>query len=139
MTEPQNPAIAAASRLQESVVDLKEEISGLRTYGRRNRHLIVGLAISLALDVLLTIGVIIAAVTANRAGDLAAANRQTQIDTCTASNDTRNASRNLWNYVLDTVAKSPENATAERKQHIAEFRTYMQTAYADRDCSQIGK
>lgn len=120
-------------------MDLRQEIAGLRTYGRRNRHLIVGLGVSLAFDVLLTIGVIIAAITANNAGDLAATNRQTQIDTCTANNQTRQASRNLWTYVLDTVAKAPENQTAERTQQLAEFRTYMQTAYADRDCTKVGK
>lgn len=139
MTEPQNRAIAAAGRLQESVVELKDELSSLREYGRRNRHLIVGLAISLALDVLLTVAVIIAAITANKAGDLAAANRQTQVDTCTAGNQTRQASRSLWNYVLDTVDKNPQNQTPERQRQIAEFRTYMENAYADRDCSRIGK
>ncbi|MBB1153532.1 hypothetical protein [Amycolatopsis dendrobii] len=139
MTDPRNPAIAAAERLQESVVDLKEEIRGLRSYGERNRHLIVGLAVSLVLDVLLTIGVIIAAVTANHAGDLAAANRQNQLDTCTSTNQTRQASRNLWNYVLDQAAKDAEGQTPERRRQIAEFRTYMQSAYADRDCSKIGR
>lgn len=139
MTDPQNPAIAAATRLQESVVDLKQEIVGLQQYGQRNRHLIVGLAISLALDVLLTIGVIIAAITANNAGAVADANRQNQFDTCNASNQTRQASRNLWNYVLDTVEKNPQNQTPDRQKQIAEFRAYMQDAYADRDCSHIGK
>lgn len=139
MTDPQNRAIAAANSLQESVVDLKQEIGGLRSYGRRNRHLIIGLAISLALDVFLTIGVIIAAVTANNAGALADANRQNQIETCNASNQTRQASRNLWNYLLDTVEKSPQNQTPQRQQQIAEFRAYMQNAYVDRDCSRIGK
>lgn len=139
MTEPQNPAIAAAARLQESVVDLKDEIGGLRAYGRRNRRLIVGLGISLALDILLTVAVVIVAVTANNAGDAASANRQSQIDTCTSSNQTRAASRNLWNYVLDAAANDPETQTAARKQQLAQFRTYMETAYAQRDCTRIGK
>lgn len=139
MTDPQHAALAAAARLNESVTDLRDEIHYLRSYGERNRHYIWGLAISLMLDVALSIVVIIVAVQANDANDRANANHQYQIDSCNQSNQARMVSANLWNYVLDAAAKSPENQTPDRKKQIADFRAYMESAYQQRDCSKVGQ
>jgi hypothetical protein len=139
MTDPQHAAIAAATRLNESVTELKEEIHSLQVYGRRNRHYIIGLGISLAFDLLLSVVVIIVAVQANAANDRANANHEYQVDTCNSSNAARQTSRDLWNYVLDAASKNPANETPERKKQISDFRAYMENSYAPRDCSKVGK
>lgn len=139
MTDPQHAAIAAATRLNESVSELKEEIRNLQVYGRRNRHYIIGLGISLLFDLLLSVVVIIVAIQANNANDRANANYQYQVDTCNASNAARQTSRDLWNYVLDAASKNPANSTPERKKQIDDFRVYMENSYAPRDCSKVGK
>lgn len=143
-----NPAemLEAARRLEATMGELKEEIREQHVYGRRNRHLIRGLWVSLAFDVLLSVALFIVFVLAgnaqDRAGnaqDTADRNRQTQIATCESGNQFRQVSSNLWLYILDTASKNPENQTEERRKQISDFRAYMLNAYAPRDCSQIGK
>jgi hypothetical protein len=139
MTDPQHAAIEAATRLNESVNGLKDEIRGLQQYGRRNRHYIIGLGISLLFDLLLSVVVIIVAIQANAANDRADANHQYQVDSCNSSNAARQTSRDLWNYVLDAASKNPANDTPERRKQINDFRAYMENSYAPRDCSKVGK
>lgn len=141
MTEPseRNAAIAAAVRLEGSVTELTEEIAALRVYSQRSRRFIWGLAISLILDVILSFVVVVVAIQAKDANTLAEANRQSQISTCEANNQSRQVAANLWNYVLDAAARTPENQTTERKQQLADFRAYMLSAYTPRDCSKIGR
>lgn len=142
MTEPneqQHAAIAAAIRLQGSVIDLKEEIAALRDYGQRSRKIIWSLAVSLVLDVLLSIVVVVVAIQAKDANTLAQANQQTQIATCESTNQSRQVAVNLWRYVLDASAKDPKNQTPERVKQIEDFRAYMESAYQPRDCSKIGR
>lgn len=132
-------AIDAADRLQGSVIDLKDEIGSLRDYGQRSRRIIWGLAVSLALDVALSIVVIFVAIQAQDANTLAQANRQTQIATCESGNQSRQVALNLWTYVLDAAAVAPENQTPERKKQLVDFRTYMESAYTPRDCTKTGR
>lgn len=141
MNERYDPdsTLEAARNLQVAMVDLKNEMRNLSTYGKRNRHYIIALAISLVLDVALTGGVIIAFSRATDANNQADQNRQSQVDTCVSSNQSRKVTTDLWNYILDASSKNPENQTETKRKQIADFRAYMANAYAPRDCSQIGK
>jgi hypothetical protein len=130
--------LAAALRLNESMADLSTEMRALRDYGHRNRRYIWGLTISLILDLALSIVVAFVAVQANEASSLAAQNRTAQKTTCEASNQSRLVTTNLWNYVLDLSLKQP-NLTPEKQKQISDFRAYMTDAYAQRDCTQLGK
>jgi len=140
MTEPCNDddrarMFAAADRLQDSMTDLRADMSTLQAYGQHNRRYIWGLVVSLALDVALSIVVAVFAVQASEASSLANQNRQAQRTTCEAGNQARAVSIQLWNYVLDATKDDPRNQTPERKALIAKFRTYMESAYAQRDCN----
>lgn len=141
MTEPSEhkAAIFAADRLQGSVNGLKEEMAGLRSYGKRSRKIIWGLVASLILDVILSLVVVAVGIQVHEANTLAEANRNTQIATCESTNQSRQVAVNLWGYVLEAAAKNPENQTPERKKQVADFRAYMESAYAPRDCSQNGR
>lgn len=142
MNEPvYEPAavLAAANRLDESMVGLTGEIHYLRKYGRRNRHLIWGLAISLVFDLALSVLLFFVFVVAGNANEAAERNRQSQIASCESGNQSRQVSSNLWLYILDTASKNPENQTEAKRRQIEDFRAYMLNAYAPRDCSQIGK
>ncbi|WP_370943994.1 hypothetical protein AB5J62_33475 [Amycolatopsis sp. cg5] len=141
MTHPDpGPAetLRAAASLEESMSGLRDEMAALRQRSKRDRKWIVGLAVSLALDIVLSVVVAVVAVQASQANSLAQQNRQTQVLTCEAGNQARSASVSLWTYVLDATAKEPENQTPQRKQQIEQFRTYMQNAYAQRDCTKAG-
>lgn len=135
LTPQEQQALMAASRLQESMEDLRADLHAVETYGQRNRHYIVGLAISIGLDVALSIVVIVVALTVANTNTIANQNRETQKASCQSGNETRAASVQLWNYVLDTAERNnPAN-----KSKIEDFRAYMKKAYAPRDCSQIGR
>ncbi len=137
MTTPDPDATRqAADRLSISMQGLREEIVGLRSYGERNRRLIWGLLVSLALDLILSIVVAVVAVQAAETSSAASQNRQMQISSCEAGNQARMVSTQLWNYVLDLSERNIQ--TPEQRQRIAEFRQYMTTSLAPRDCSVVG-
>jgi hypothetical protein len=140
MTEPYDPneTLAAARRLETSMGELHQEMHRLRVYGRRNRHLIWALAGSILFDVALSILLFFVFVVAGNARDAAARNRENQIETCEANNQSRQVTTNLWNYILDTASKNPENQTEAKRKQIADFRAYMAHAYAPRDCTKVG-
>lgn len=142
MSEPlYDPAetLEAARRLEIVMAELKDELREQHVYGRRNRHLIWGLAASLLFDLMLSVALFFTFIVAGNARDAADQNRQTQIASCESGNAARQVSANLWTYVLDTASKNPENQAEARRKQIADFRQYMATSYAPRDCSQIGK
>lgn len=133
-TPQQQQALYAATKLQESMEDLRTDLHKVERYGHRNRHYIVGLAVSIALDVVLSIVVIVIALAVSNTNGIANQNREAQKASCQSGNDTRQASTQLWNYILDA---SERNNPANRDQ-IEQFRAYMQKAYAPRDCDHIG-
>jgi len=141
MTEPYDPndTLAAARRLETSMGKLHHEMQHLRVYGQRNRRLIWGLAGSILFDVALSVLLFYVFVVAGDARNAADRNRETQTATCEANNQSRQVTTNLWNYILDTASKNPENQSEAKRKQLAEFRTYMQNAYAQRDCTKIGK
>jgi hypothetical protein len=144
MTEPcsgdeRARVFAAAERLQDSMTDLRTDVSMLRTYGQHNRRYIWGLVVSLVLDLALSIVVAVFAVQASEASSVANQSRQAQRTTCEAANQARAVSVQLWSYVLDATSKEPQNQTPERKAQVAQFRTYMESAYAQRDCASATK
>lgn len=141
MTHPEpdpRDTLRAAAALEGTMAGLRGEMAALRHSSKRNRNWIVGLAVSLVLDIVLSVVVAVVAVQASQASDLAHQNRQAQIATCDAGNQARSVSVSLWNYVLDLSSKSPENQTPQRKEQIEQFRAYMKNAYAQRDCTQPG-
>lgn len=137
-------ALAAATSLEAAMRGLSDDLGTLRTYGKRNRLLIwvVGGVVAL----LILVGAVLwhttakaddAANEAKRATSAASQSLLTQHASCEAGNETRQVSRQLWNYVLDSPAAKPD-ATAADKQKIKEFRQYVNTTFAPRDCAKIG-
>lgn len=136
MTDPDREAtLAAAARLEQAMGNLTDQIHALRTYSQRSRRLIWGLVVSLLLDVLLSVAVAVIAVQANEATSTANQNRQTQIATCEAGNQSRALQLQLWTYVLDLSAQSPRDYPG-KDQQLAQFRDYIARTFAPRDCSR---
>ncbi|WP_410662003.1 hypothetical protein [Amycolatopsis sp. lyj-84] len=131
--------LRAAASLEDGMSALRTDIAALNQRSKRDRAWIVGLAVSLLLDVVLSVVVAVVAVEAAQATSLAEQNRRAQVSSCEAGNAARAVSVSLWAYVLDQVTKDPENQTPERAQQIEQFRRYISTAYAPRDCANPGK
>lgn len=134
LTPQQQQALYAATALRETMEDLRTDLRTVERYGHRNRHYIIGLAVSIGLDVALSIVVIVVALLASNTHTIAAQNRAAQHASCLSGNDTRAASVQLWNYLLDGA----EQDNPAKKDQIEQFRAYMQSAYAPRDCDHIG-
>lgn len=143
MTDPDREnVLAAASSLEHSMSDLGADIKSLREYGQRSRHWIWALAVSLTLDVVLSVFLGFVAVQANHASNKATdatsaahVNRQTQVTTCEATNQARAVSTQLWTYVIGVVTANNTQLTAAQRAQLVMLRTHIRTAYAPRDCS----
>lgn len=101
------------------------------------------IAFSLVLDFLLTIGLAISATEshsaseqAKKATSVAADSLRTQKLTCITGNESRRLQRELWNYVLEFSANTQTQTDIE-KQRTADFKTYVNSTYADKNCDDL--
>jgi hypothetical protein len=128
-------ALEAARRLTDSLHGVQNELRRVKKQGRKNTHLIWGLAVSLILDVTLTVVVALVAVQAHSASDTASQAYASNQALCTATNSSRLQQIELWSYLLD-LTKGPE--TPAEKKVIDEFTTYLHKVFAPRDCARLG-
>jgi hypothetical protein len=125
--------------MTEAVRDLGSEVRILRGYGTRNRLLIKIVSVSVAFDVLLSIGLAYGFRTADRASREASKASSTAVVNCRAGNVTRDIQKKLWDQVLSFPPPANETDTdrVERLMRTAQFRDYINTAFAQRDCDHL--
>jgi len=116
-------------------VDMSEQVVAMVKIVKRDRRLIRGLAISVALDILLSIGIAFIAVTATSAKSQAEEAQDNARVSCLAANETRLAQIQLWDYVLSLA--SPGSQTPAQKAQIEQFRIYVAQVFAQRDCDNL--
>lgn len=143
MTTPEERAAALdmARQLNESMEGLRGDITVLRTYGQHNRRMLWGVIASLVLAVLALIAVAVVALQAADATSTANQNRQAAVTTCNASNQARAVSTQLWSYVLSVIEQNARQSgtfTPQVEKQLTDFRSYIATSYAPRDCTQVG-
>lgn len=114
---------ATAHQLQRTV----DEITG---YSRRTRKLIWGLALSIVIDIALT--VIIAFLTAS-ALNANSTLHKAQLTACGIGNQSRLQQIRLWDEVL-AVSKP---ANAHEAQVDRQFRAFVSTTFAPVDCAKL--
>jgi hypothetical protein len=107
--------------------------------GRRRRQ-IIWLAVSLVLDIFLTIGFGVLAVQARETSLATAKTQATLVSGCQTSNEFRRTEAGLWEHILSLqpimTNLTPEQQ-AQRDKTIAEFQVYLKTTFAPRDCNNI--
>lgn len=130
-----NDPVATAQALTSSLDALSGELEAANRFGRRNRRMIWWLAVSLLLDVVLTVVVAVVAVEVNHASDKAAQVHSQQVATCLSTNEGRKLNVQLWDYVLSIPPSRPR--TEEQDKRIADFRVFLHKTFAPRDCSRI--
>jgi hypothetical protein len=136
MAPPTDDPLAAAESLESAMADLTREVSALRTYGERNRHMIWGLVAAIVIALASAGFALAASLQAREATSQARRNQETAKITCETGNEGRALQTRLWTYVLDASEKNP-NLTAQQKKQIAAFRGYIATVYAPRDCNNL--
>jgi hypothetical protein len=65
-------------------------------------------------------------------------NTTNAITNCENANETREASRTLWNFVLD-LSLARKDGSPERVAYLEEFRTWIGEVYAERDCEDLSR
>lgn len=120
--------------------DLQTETAELRRYGKRNRHLIRLVAVSVALDIALSCGLVYAIHRADQASSAARRAASAQVVTCRSSNAARAVQTDLWNFILTTFPPPTVETPAAKTQREAtttQFKAYVATAFAQRNCDQL--
>lgn len=143
MTEPipDREALETAKNLTGALKEIGGQVASLTVAVRRSRHLIIGLAISLCIDVALTIVVAVFAVQAHDANasavaakDAAGVAAQDNKALCLSGNVARAQQIKPWE-ILISLGTPPK--TAAQKRLIDEFLADLKKIYAPRNCSHI--
>lgn len=139
--------IKAAGDLAAALQGIGASIGRLDSYGKRNRHLIWSLGVSLVLDVLLTVVVAVFAVqahdattSATAAKATAAAVHQSNVSACQAGNDARTQQAKLWEFV-ESLIRPPAHANPQKlredKAVIAALELHVRETFQPRNCTRI--
>lgn len=67
---------------------------------------------------------------------LGQSNARNAVTSCENANESRDASRTLWYFVVDLAAKT---ADPDRAAYLADVRTYIGQVYQPHDCSRLDK
>lgn len=123
-------------------VDVPRVLSGLLESDRRNRRVIRMLAVSIGLDLLLSVGLGLVAWRADHTAKAAASARTAARNQCLSGNESRRGQLVLWDFVLDLSAQTPTRELApdderKRREQTAEFRTFVENLFKPRDCNRI--
>lgn len=68
-----------------------------------------------------------------------AVNKANAVTSCENANESREASRTLWNFVLDLSTAGNPDATPDEAGYIDEFRGWIDEVYKARDCSDLSR
>lgn len=141
MTDPDLTRQAAQLSIQ--VEGLNASVAALARKQRQDRTLLKGAAAALALYVVALALLGVVAVRANQAAEradsayaISQANQEAARLTCEANNQSRASQVELWTYLLGLAAVSSPPPTREQALQLAQFRSYVQRVFAQRDCSK---
>lgn len=126
-----------AAALSDTLDTMSQKLAEMRRYGHRSRKFIIALAISLVLDITLSVLTILLAVGVNNAQNSV---QHVNVTQCLASNDARAQDAILWNTLLNDLDKpgtkvTPKNAAAIHEINI--LRKIVVIKDAQRDCLRI--
>lgn len=130
--------VMAVGGLIESIDGLRSEVTDTRLYGSRSRRLIGWVALSVCLDIGLSLALGAIAIQSHHASDKATKASSTNVVNCLSGNESRRIQTDLWNTVLQfpTPANETPEAKKNREEQTAKFRSYIDKAFAQRDCSK---
>ena len=146
---PDDPTVTeAVASLGQVVGDLRHEIGMLDTYGHQNRKLIRMMAVSVVLDILLSIGLAYGLNegrrTADQAKTVAITLAQTQYNGCMFGNQSRADEKGVWDrlFVLVTATPDPKQTPEQRAAGlaaVAQLQELVNKALGPRVCTKPPK
>lgn len=93
------------------------------------------LAVSVILDILLTIGFGFITIRTHRLAVQAETNRNSIVRTCQSSNEARANNKLLWDHIIDITNKPP--ASPEETKGRIDFKAFIDKTFEQRDCSKL--
>lgn len=117
-------------KLEHNPID--EQIAALARSDKSRKRQVRWLAISLALDVLLTIGFGYTTLQANEAAKKAETNEVAIVRNCETANQSRKDQRELWGYVISLTPIEPR--TEAQTNRVNQFSDFVDKTFAQRDC-----
>ncbi len=112
---------------------IDEQIQALARSDHSRKRQIRWLAISIMLDVLLTIGFGYTTLRANNAANKAETNTSAIVRSCETSNEARANNKQLWYYILNLPRTN--TPTADQQKQTTDFKTFVDKTFAPRDCN----
>jgi hypothetical protein len=132
VTGGEDPAVTAAAELTGTFKAMTAQMARLSRRGKRDRRLIIGLVVSITLDLLVTAGLGWNTV---RQNDIQASSHASDIRQCQIANATRIQDIAIWNRLL----RLPAGATAAQKALVADLERLVKAKDAPRDCNAAYK
>lgn len=126
-----NDAIERSDALDKRIAS-SDAIDHLTRASRRNLLLIRLLAVSIAFDLFLSMGLGIVAFRANQTAEQANSLQARARTTCLSGNETRAGQIQLWHYILDLPPSTPR--TEAQQQQVEQFRAYLDHLFVARKC-----
>jgi len=119
----------------KSMPDLEEQIGILAEAGKKTRRLVLMLAISVGINVALTLLLGAFFYNQNIIQDKLIRNQNNIVASCNSGNEFRKSNLKLWEYIL-AIPPSP-NQTPEQKQKVDDFEKFVNQTFKLRDCSKL--
>lgn len=130
---------ALDKKLSENTIDNAVDI--LVRDAKKRRRQIIWLAISLMLDLWLTIGLAFLSIQARDTAIEVQKSNNSLISNCKIGNEFRASEAGLWQHILSIQPVNQGQLTpeqeAQREKTVADFQQYLKTTFAPRDCDNI--
>jgi hypothetical protein len=123
--------ISRSDALDERVAG-SSEVQALVRYSHRTRLLLRWLAVSLAFDFILSVGLGYVAIRGQRVAVQANSIQERARVGCLSGNEFRKTQLQLWHYILDLPPTTPRTPAQDAQQ--AAFRAYVDGQFALRKC-----
>lgn len=143
--ETASRALALASALSEALGEITRRLSEYSAFGRRSRQVIIALAVSFALDVILTVALGLTALSAHgtaAANDhLVQALHAAQLTSCASGNVFRADQDTIWRSFISLAVKPAPGESAAQAARAArlaaQFLAYIATVNHPVNCTAL--
>lgn len=115
--------------------DLPKAVQTLVKDAARRKHQLIMLAITIGVDVLLTIGFGYVTIRTHNLASQADSNRDAIVRSCETTNEGRANNKKLWVYILGLSPS--QQRTPEQTRSLDKFRAFVDETFAPKDCSTI--
>lgn len=117
--------------------DLPNAVATLVVDARKRKKQLRLLAISIFLDLLLTVGLGFVSVQTHEIAVKAESNQQSLMRSCEATNEARANNKVLWDHVFELTTS--QTRTPDEQAEMDNFKGFVQKTFAPRDCSALMK